>query len=84
MITRENLPFIIADLEAAEVTRELEKPGNYIILRSHTFNAGSYASVESSKTPDLPEEDQDGNAAIFEKSDFQSIIHTLTSSAAHK
>lgn len=47
MITKENLKFCFENLNQKEVEEAMDSPFDYILFEIHTFNAGSYATVEA-------------------------------------
>ena len=47
MITRDNIKEFIQTIPTETIQEELDKPQDFILLQSHIFNVGGYATIES-------------------------------------
>ncbi len=71
MITYENIKDLLNTLTPDEIDKAIDAPGDYILMQSHIFNAGGYATIKSCDYSCKINRDANYNGWIFcDKDDF--------------
>ena len=65
MITKENLKFCFESLNKEEVNTALNSDNDFLLFWLHTFNAGSYATLEAKEYSEEAEQEANDNGQLF-------------------
>lgn len=75
MILKENLKSILESLHVNEIIFSLGQPGDFIHLKAHIFNTGSYATIESLHYDEEIDSDASETGNLFcDKDSFMQLL----------
>jgi hypothetical protein len=76
MITKYNLKELIQTIDSKTIQDVLNSNEDFILLECHTFNVGSFATIESMNYSEEVEASANGNL-FMDKDSFQSLCDEL-------
>jgi len=65
MITKENIKEFIESIPTETMQAELDKPNDFVLLQSHIFNGGGYATIESMDYDEEVDEQAQASGNLF-------------------
>lgn len=65
MITKENIKEFIESIPTETMQAELDKPNDFVLLQSHIFNVGGYATIESMDYDEEVDEQAQASGNLF-------------------
>ena len=75
MITKENFQPLIESMRPSEIRHEIDKAHDWILMESHIFNTGGYATVESMDWNEETEKHSSDNGFLFcDKDTFLELL----------
>ena len=75
MITRDNFQVLVETMRPSEITEQLGKQHDWILMESHFFNVGGYATLESMDWNEETQEYANDNGYLFcDKDTFASLL----------
>jgi hypothetical protein len=78
MITRDNIKEFIQTIPTETIQEELDKPQDFILLQSHIFNVGGYATIESLDYDEEVDEEAQASGNLFcDKDTFLQLCSEL-------
>ena len=78
MITKDNLKEIIQTISPENIDKAINGKGDYILLEVHTFNVGSFGTIESKDYNETDETEASANGQLFcDKDTFLQMCEEL-------
>jgi len=78
MITKQNLKELIQTIEPATIQEALNNTGDYLLIECHTFNVGSFATIEAVRySPDTEDNASANGNLLIDKDDFLRLADEL-------
>jgi hypothetical protein len=78
MITKDNIKEFIQTIPTETIQEELDKPQDFILLQSHIFNVGGYATIESLDYNEEVDEKAQASGNLFcDKDNFLQLCSEL-------
>lgn len=78
MITRQNFKYYVQTIEYDDLQSELNKDNDYILLQTHIFNVGGYATIRSLDYDQATESEANANGWLFcDKDTFMQLCDEL-------
>ena len=78
MITKDNLKEIIQTISPENIDKAINGKGDYILLEVHTFNVGSFGTIESKEYNETDETEASANGQLFcDKDTFLQMCEDL-------
>ena len=75
MITRENIKTVLSNLHKEEIETALNGDGDYVLVWLHTFNTGSFTTINSyDYDEDVEKEATDNGMLFIDKDDFLRLL----------
>lgn len=75
MITRDNFQALVETMRPSEITEQLDKQHDFILMESHIFNVGGYATLESMDWNEETETYANDNGYLFcDKDTFVNLL----------
>lgn len=75
MITRDNFQALVETMRPSEITEQLGKQHDWILMESHIFNVGGYATLESMDWNEETQEYANDNGHLFcDKDTFANLL----------
>ena len=75
MITKNNFQTLVETIQPSEITEQLDKKHDWVLMESHIFNVGSYATLESMDWNEETQEYANDNGYLFcDKDTFSDLL----------
>lgn len=75
MITRDNFQALVETMRPSEITEQLDKQHDWVLMESHIFNVGGYATLESMDWNEETQEYANENGSLFcDKDTFANLL----------
>lgn len=75
MITKQNFKDLVETMKRSEINSEMDKQHDYVLMESHIFNAGGYATIKSMDYNEETETYANDNGYLFcDKDTFLSML----------
>ena len=75
MITRDNFQALVETMRPSEITEQLDRQHDFILMESHIFNVGGYATLQSMDWNEETKEYADENGYLFcDKDTFADLL----------
>ncbi|MFT7280526.1 MAG: hypothetical protein ACI9DM_000245 [Cyclobacteriaceae bacterium] len=75
MITNENFKHLLQTLNPERIQAEIDSPEDYILFNAHTFNVGTFATIQSRNYNEEDEQEASDTGNLFcDKDSFLQLI----------